>query len=205
MRIALFGDELLAWQGGQDFFRILFKSIKLGSPGEDEVTIATCIRRDSLPWRVARVGKHLLSKFPRDYRWMAHEMTRGSRTGLIRRLTGEKTRFVYSGRKDFGAQDFDVAGPFMSPPDWIEGNAWIGYLFDCQHKRLPYFFSEQERAARDHQFATLLRAAPIVIVHSEDVKADLIHHFSAADEKIIALPFAAAADASWFRVDPTLA
>ena len=180
MKIALFADELLGWQGGRDFLRILFESLKRGCAAEDEINIVTRVCRDSFPWRLAHIGKHLLSSFPHDYRWIAHEMMRVSRDKLIKRITGERARFVTSRgneshRKRFQAlREFDVAGPFLSPPDWIDSHAWVGYLFDCQHKRFPHFFSHQECVARDDQFAKLLRVAPVVIVLSLDVKADLM-------------------------------
>ena len=211
MKIALFGDELLGWQGGRDFFRILFESLKLGCADEDdkdEVTIATRQCRDSLPWRLARIGKHLLSSFPYDYRWMAREMMRASGNKLIRRITGERARFVtFEGKESHrklthALREFDVAGPFLSPPDWLDGQAWVGYLFDCQHRRLSHFFSPQECAARDDQFAKVLRTAPVVIVHSLDVKADLMAYFGPVRAEIIALPCAAAAEPTWFERDP---
>ena len=208
MRIALFGDELLGWQGGRDFFRILFESLKQGCANKDDVTLTTCICRDSLPWRGMQIGKYLLSNFPYDYGWIAHEINRDSRNKLIERITGERPRIFISGRKESDGKcfeafrGFDVAGPFISRPDWIDGDAWIGHLYDCQHKRLPHFFSQQEISARDDLFVKLLRTAPVVIVNSQDVKADLMTYFAPIRGKIIVLPFAAAADPKWFQLDP---
>ena len=209
MKIALFADDQLGWQGGRDFLRILFESLKLGCAAEDEITIVTRVHRDSFPWRLVHIGKYLLSNFPYDYRWIAHEMMRVSRDKLIRRITGERARFVTSQeneshRKRFQTlPEFDVAGPFWYPPDWIDSHAWVGYLWDCQHKRLPHFFSHQECVAREDQFAKLLRVAPVVIVHSLDVKADLMTYFGPVRGEIIALPFAAAAEPGWFQLDAT--
>jgi hypothetical protein len=211
MRIVLCGDDLLGWQGGRDFFRILFESLKLGCAAEDEITIATRVARDSLPWRVARIGKHLLTRFPYELRWIAREIRHVPRETIIRKITGERARLaVFRGKELYhkysqASSEFDVAGPFSSPPDWLGCDAWVGYLFDCQHKRLPRFFSPQERAARDDQFAKLLRAAPVVIVHSLDVKADLINYFGPVRGEIIALPSTAAAERKWFQLDATKA
>jgi glycosyltransferase involved in cell wall biosynthesis len=211
MRIALYGDELLTWQGGRDLFRILFESLNLGCAAEDEIIVITRASRDSLPWRVARIGKYLLTHFPYDFRWIIHELRRVSREKLINDVIGERARlFVVRGkllsRKAFQAlPEFDVAGPFMSPPTWLGNGAWIGYLFDCQHKRFPNFFSPQECVARDHQFATLLRAAPVVIVHSLEAKADLKAYFGAMEAEIVPLPFAASANPLWLQLDATRA
>jgi glycosyltransferase involved in cell wall biosynthesis len=204
MRIALFGDELLGWQGGRDFFRILFESLKLGCAAEDEIAIAMRVSRDALLWRAVQIGKHLLTSFPCDFRWIAREIRRTPRKKLIRQIIGENVRIAIF--KEKGSlqvlSEFDVAGPFLYPPDWLGTDAWVGYLFDCQHRRLAHFFSPEERAARDDQFAALLRAAPVVIVHSLDVKADLLAYFAPVRGEIVALPLSAAAEPTWFQLDP---
>src|SRR5262245_45127671 len=99
MRMAVFCDELLRWQGGRDVFRILFESLKLGCAAEDEITIAIWASRDSLSWRAAHIGKHLLTKFPHDYRWIAREI-RHPKKKLIRGIIGERARLaIFRGKE----------------------------------------------------------------------------------------------------------
>ena len=193
--------------GGARFFSDPVESLKLGCEGEDEVTIATRISRDSLPWRMVGIGKHLLTRFPHDYRWIARETRRVPQKKLITAIIGEQARLaVYRENESHSKHiralpEFDVAGPFLSLPDWLDRGAWVGYLFDCQHKRLPHFFSPQECVARDDQFADLLKVARVLIVHSLDVKADLMTYFGPVRAEIIALPFAASPDPTWFKLD----
>ena len=208
MRIALYCDELTEWQGGRDFFRRLFESLKLGCAPEDEITIVS-LARDLLPWRVLRIGKHLLTKFPYDFGWIAREIRRVPQEKLVREIIGDGVRLALL--KGTGShpkysqtlRDFDVTGPFLSPPDWLGDRPWVGHIPDCQHKRLPHFFSPEERAARDSRFAKLLQAARVVIVHSLDVKADLMAYFGPVRAEIIPLPFVASADPKWFEPDAT--
>ena len=99
MKIGLVGDELIGWQGGQDFFRILFESLKVGCETEDEVTIATRICGDSLPTRAAQVARHLLSTFPYDFRWIAHEMMRRVPDQAYRETNGRTGEIRHSQEK----------------------------------------------------------------------------------------------------------
>jgi glycosyltransferase involved in cell wall biosynthesis len=202
LRIALICDELLDWQGGRDFFRILFESLKFGCTAQEQINVATRVSRDSFAWRAMRVGKHLVTRWPCDLYWIAQEFKRIPREKLISDILGERIRLaVLKGHK--ANIEFDVVGPFMYPPGWLGDCPWVGYPGDCQHKRLPQFFSPQECAARDEHFLHLLHAAPVVIVHSLDTKADLMRYFGPVRAEIIALPFAASVNSTWLSLDGT--
>ena len=144
MKIVLFADDLLGWQGGRDFLRILFASLELGCDAKDKITIGTR-SRDSLFWRVARIAKHLLTKFPYDYDWIGQEIRRVSRNKLITEMMENRIRPVLLRGKGYRFKfaevpsEYDAVGPFMFPPDWLGSDAWVGYLPDCQHRRLPHF------------------------------------------------------------------
>ena len=58
------------------------------------------------------------------------------------------------------------------------------------------------RTTRSGIFSQLLKAAPVIIVNSQNVKADLAHYYGPERAEIIALPFAASPDPSWFDVEP---
>lgn len=62
----------------------------------------------------------------------------------------------------------------------------IGYLYDCQHKYLPEFFTANEIKTRDLHFTSMLEGP--VIVNARDVKNDLIKFYNAKPENIFALP-----------------
>lgn len=59
MKIGLFPDHLLSWQGGRDFFAMLFDSLITTFEPEDEIRVLSISKRDTRPWQVARVAKHL--------------------------------------------------------------------------------------------------------------------------------------------------
>jgi len=63
-----------------------------------------------------------------------------------------------------------------------------GYIYDCQHKYHPEFFSKKELAERDRGFQGMLDKGP-VIVNARQVKYDLQIFYRADPEKIFVLPF----------------
>ena len=63
----------------------------------------------------------------------------------------------------------------------------IRYLYDCQHKYYPEYFSEEEIQIRDKYFAEMCKH--YCVVNSQDAKKDLIKFFNADDKLIFALPF----------------
>ena len=63
----------------------------------------------------------------------------------------------------------------------------IRYLYDCQHKYYPQFFSKNDISARDNYFREMIKT--YCIVNSKDTKNDLIKFYNADEKKIFALPF----------------
>lgn len=66
----------------------------------------------------------------------------------------------------------------------------IGYLYDCQHKYLPHFFSPKQIEARDEFFVKMLAAHDKIIVNAQSAREDFIKFYGASEQKVYALPFA---------------
>jgi glycosyltransferase involved in cell wall biosynthesis len=81
----------------------------------------------------------------------------------------------------------------------------VGYIYDCQHRHLPGYFSSEEIRNRDKTFSDILAFAPVTIVTSEDTKSDLHRYFGPFRSEVAALPFGSARagpDPRWLgRVD----
>ena len=75
---------------------------------------------------------------------------------------------------------------------------WIGYVPDLQHKRLPYWFSEKERRARDKVFSRILTEAPAVVVNSAAVVKDIEEFYPNQKSRLFALPFCPPANLTQF-------
>jgi glycosyltransferase involved in cell wall biosynthesis len=201
MNIFLISDGFMNWQGGRDFFRMLCASLNSGLSSNDQLFVWSCPTRDSLPWRTARVAKHLLTRFPPDATWVAAELQRRSTAVILRESLGETARRS----KILGSRTSNVAlrggadavGSFTSPPAQFRNVPWVGYLPDCQHRRRPEFFSQTEISVRDRQFSAILASANVVLVNSRSTKNDILEIFSPFRSEIVSLPFAAAPEEAW--------
>ena len=65
----------------------------------------------------------------------------------------------------------------------------LGYIYDLQHKDLPYLFEKNEIRRRNNLFRKILADNQKVIVNSKFVKNGLIKNYKVDSEKIIQLPF----------------
>jgi glycosyltransferase involved in cell wall biosynthesis len=204
MKIGLLPDHLMVWQGGRDFFAMLFDSLGMASHPEDEIRILSIARRETRPWRVARIGKHLVSRFPPDLRWVKKELTRPSRSSVISSMVGQKVKVELVSELSHRAlacgYSPDVIGPCLSKPHDTDVPC-VGYIPDCQHCRMPNFFSAEEIGSRNTLFATMLRELPVVIVNSADSRLDLIRFFPDVRAEIVILPFAASPSTHWLAID----
>lgn len=79
--------------------------------------------------------------------------------------------------------------------------AWVGYIFDFQHRLYPHFFTPRILRHRNRQFDDTLQQASTVIVNAKQVKVDA-ERFHRPTARIFPLPFSAAPDSRWFDAAP---
>lgn len=65
----------------------------------------------------------------------------------------------------------------------------VGYLYDCQYKYYPNFFSKEDIKMLDFYFQNMIDSKSAIIVNSNNTKHDLIKFYNAKDENIFNLPF----------------
>lgn len=202
MRIGLYFDEIMSWQGGRDLARMMYQNLLLGLKDEDEVQAVTQLRRDAPIWRVLRILKHLGYRWPWDLDWVRQEVVRPRRRDYI---TDEVERLSAAELEDWMQRaPFDAVGPFQPFSPHISAQRkrnWVGYLWDCQHKRLPHLFDEREAESRDQGFSQMLAEAPVILVNSRDTAKDLEEFYGPSRAAIIVVPYAAAPEPKWFNVD----
>ena len=210
MKIGFFPDYLLNWQGGRDIFAMFFDSLSMALEPEDEIRILSIgRRRDTRPWRVARVAKHLVSHFSPDLNWAKKEFARPTRARDIAGIVGRKVNIEILSELSRGGLAYGYSPDVMWP--WCGLKApgvhvpCVGYIPDFQHYRMPKFFSAEDIVERDTLFAGMLRELPVVIVTSEDARSDLHRYFPRISSKIVTLPFAASPLPDWLSVDGTAA
>ena len=86
--------------------------------------------------------------------------------------------------------NYDLILPLMSPPPKNYPVAWIGYLYDFQHKYYPHFFTKEEINKRNKEFSNLLNSAEHLITQAKCVKNDAEKFFKNFKAQIHVLPFA---------------
>ncbi len=67
---------------------------------------------------------------------------------------------------------------------------YLVYWPDCQHRRLPEFFDEPSRKARDERIQSLLATGKPLIINAKTAKDDIVEFFGAKPDQIFNLPVA---------------
>lgn len=102
------------------------------------------------------------------------------------------------------AHGIDVLLPLTEvvPPDIA--CALVGWIPDFQHRRLPRYFSESQRAERDVQFDYLVANCDVMMFSSESALADYREFYPAAATpgEVVPFPSSFAYDAAERRPDP---
>lgn len=65
----------------------------------------------------------------------------------------------------------------------------VCYLYDCQHKYYPQYFSKLNILLRDYRFKKLCKNSKSIIVNSKNAKDDLMKFYGGRDDTIFNLPF----------------
>jgi predicted SAM-dependent methyltransferase len=98
--------------------------------------------------------------------------------------------------------DLSVLYPFQISPGALFPRPWLGWIPDFQHKRRPEYFSEGERARRDHTFQKVVLEATGIVVSSRDAYGDLMRWFPTDPGRVGVLPFVSVAADEWFGPTP---
>ena len=95
------------------------------------------------------------------------------------------------------SNSINILFPCFSPPSQGFTIPWIGYLYDCQHKFLPEYFTSNEIIKRDQTFLDMLNKADNIVVNSKSARNDLLSFYSPFPANIHSLPFAPVAPISF--------
>ena len=91
--------------------------------------------------------------------------------------------------KKLKKHNINVVLPLGAPPSKDFNIPWLGYIFDFQHKYLPYFFTKDEFKNRDKSFQEMLDSATTVLVNAQAVYHDINKFFPKNKSKVFVLPF----------------
>lgn len=94
---------------------------------------------------------------------------------------------------------FDIVLPITNSKLNVYPASCVRYLFDCQHKYYPQFFSKEILEYRDIYFSNMLKEP--CIVNSQDAKNDFVKFYNADANKIFSLPFTPKLKEEYILVD----
>jgi glycosyltransferase involved in cell wall biosynthesis len=208
LRLGITGDAFIRWGGGLDFLRTVVSSLHATAvpmelhflaPGQGPRAAFQRVDRKLRTAVKAVLGKkNALSYEP-------------SRVDLHRAIGSFgvpiETHDIDIGPRALARQarhlSLDVLLPSFSPLPFGKELPWLGYLYDFQHRHLPEFFTEKERAQRDRQFEAMLARASVIIVNAKAVETDIATFYPGSHASVFALPFSTAPSENWLAADPS--
>ena len=212
MKIAVLGDSFIGWGGGIGFLRSVLSGLQEIAPEQGLDLSLLLPSEDSAFLRATknalRPAKNAVLNIVhgtrpilvRPPRLLARSVVLESLFGntpvsvpVIAHRPGQSG--IASAITPCGSE---VVLPVSLPVAVGSSTPWVGYLWDLQHRHYPDFFSRQEARERDEHFKRMLERAPVAMVASRSVQADIDRFFPGRRCQVIALPFAPMPDRTWF-------
>lgn len=192
--IALLPRGFIEWVGGLDFLRLCISALSVGAPGATWNIMSPQQTVRQRLFLLAMLAKRRLTTPP----WKPIQIPfRASESQLRESFAsvGAVANFVQfkdtnatllSAMQRIGAR---VVFPCSTSLGKSFPIAWVGYIPDLQHKRLPHLFTRRERWQRDLRFTRLLAEAREVIVNSRAAASDIELFYPNSQARLISLPF----------------
>jgi glycosyltransferase involved in cell wall biosynthesis len=199
MRIGILTKAFSAWAGGIDFIKDIalctfetnakhFYEIVLFIPRDDNIRLFK---------KYLNIFKYFLNTFFKlkipinrtwekfDQKYLENMLPNLSKNKIVLHSYWRSLDLAFAKNNNY-----DLIFPLISPPPINYPVAWIGYLYDFQHKYYPQFFKKKEIDQRNKDFYNLLNRADHLITQAKSVKADAEKFFKKFNAQIHVLPFA---------------
>jgi glycosyltransferase involved in cell wall biosynthesis len=201
MKVAILCNNFIRWGGGIDFLRGCINALCTQKKQNDlELYLLVPYKSNDLPPFFRDFRRSLRSAF-RD-RILRTSFRCEEPIAVVEQRMGDAFENFYdqihievyeSCKRGLILQLKKIGVDVVLPVNGTLGKdfpfAWIGYIYDYQHKYLPGFFSEQELINRDRLFKRILSDCNVVIVNSKSVREDTEKFFPNSHCKIVNLPF----------------
>jgi len=206
LRIGILGEGFIEWVGGLEFLRTLCASLH-AVEHPVELHLLLPVRGPNLAARkVLRTMKRFVAVLRGRKPAPSHAPAlRDIRDAFARIYGAVHFHDIDTGTgailRAFRKLQLDVLLPAMRVHALPSDVPWVGYLYDFQHQHLPHLFSDEERALRDWQFATMLDAATVVIVNARAVERDARVFRPEMKARIVAMPMNPSPPREWLDGD----
>jgi glycosyltransferase involved in cell wall biosynthesis len=217
MRIGILAEGLAEWQGGIDFLRMIGGCLRLAFADEPPSLVLlyprtpalAAVHLAALPWQkwlVDGMRQGRLSPW-REILREQQAQSPARRMAQVQEAIGGAIavrRFRDDAELEALArtEKLDCLLPSFRPLASCVRTAWVGYLYDFQHRHLPHLFSAADRDVRDARFAAMAKSARHVIVNSRSVASDCRRFLGSEGARFVPLPFGASPMPDWFADEP---
>lgn len=206
MNISIISQGFTNWGGGIDFIRYIAASIAIakmepteqrylilpGDDTQDEFSIAL---------RKIKIIRQFFNKVENGSNNFNHDYLKKTFDDLKNQIctvqAGSSQKSQIEKAKKIGA---NVLLPCLTPVNDVN-IAWVGYLYDFQHRRIPDLFSAASIKKRDAAFKKMLFKSRHIIVNSKSVADDANIYFDKFPAELHALPFSPCPQINWFNDD----
>ncbi len=193
-RVGIITKGFLDWNGGVDFVCRFISALLVRQDVEIFIFV----------YVPGNLKKYQL--FKRIWRRIRIRLSLNSSIPSVLKKFESTANFVFFGnprdlRREINSLSIDFLLPSMEPNLRFQNCEVLGYLYDCQHRYFPEFFSKAEIDYREKYFRQILSSYRKIFVNASTVKTDLIKFYNANKDNIVVLPFAPIVDESNFEMD----
>ncbi len=186
--LGLLAHDFVGWNGGMDHFRMLLSALE-SVAGEKNLRLYIL----ASPLHTGKRNGWLRRKWNSlSSRCWRHSVLK--ECGGPFPVNSAVPQIVFNHRNlDAIARKFaiDCMGFLSTSRPFTEREVpGLGFLYDCQNRHYPGFFTPDVIAKRDRQFKHVLETRRRIIVSSRSVRDDLVAFFGADPRKLCIMPFA---------------
>jgi len=186
IKVGIAAADFMTWNGGIDFLKDII--LGLESVADEFNFDLYLLEAPSKDYRNYKGLKRIFKKFQSNYFTSIKEHSKNNDFKEFKKLkfisfSPNKLKKVI---KNFG---IDIIVPCL-PTKYMQLNIpTIGYLYDCQCKYYPEFFSKKVIKKTEKFFQNNLDTGKRIVVNSHDTKKDILKFYKAKEENILVLPF----------------
>jgi len=186
IRVGIAAADFMTWNGGVDFLKDIILGLEaVADEFNFELYLLEAPNKDYRNFKgLKRVLKKLKSNFFTPIK--EHRENKDFKEFKKLKFISFSPNKLKKVVKDF---EIDIIVPCL-PTKYLKLDIpAIGYLYDCQCKYYPEFFSKKVIKKTEKFFQKNLDTNRRIVVNSHDTKKDILKFYKAKDENILVLPF----------------
>ena len=196
MKIGVLCNKFIEWGGGIGFLQLILQGLECTSLKNNITIVLLVPKRESTLFRHIKNSVKIILNYFNFNKYKTKNIIKDSHiiNQLVNSVNVKVKLFRYKHtlsnlEKISINEDIDVLLPSFDNLGVNFPIPWVGYIYDFQHKEMPYFFSENDIKSRNYLFSNMFLNSKVILVNSLKVKSDINKYFDYEPEKIFSLPF----------------